>query len=65
MKTRYVVLAMSLISSVLVPAFSLDDFQPYGAAAASYASGVKVLPGKAVYYSSGVTSNVKDGTTMK
>ena len=64
MNTRHVALALFLFSSALVPAFSQDRFQPYGAAAA-YASGVKVLPGKAVYYSSGVTSNVMDGATMK
>jgi enamine deaminase RidA (YjgF/YER057c/UK114 family) len=64
MNTRHLVLALALTLSATTLAFSQRTFQSYGGAG-PYASGVKVPPGKAVYYSSGVTSNAKDGATMR
>lgn len=61
LRTRGLCLALIIAA----PAFGNDNVEFYGAKAATYATGVKVLPGRPLYFTSGGNSNAKDGTTMK
>ena len=60
---RTVSLGLALIFAA--PAFANDNVEFYGERAAAFASGVKVLSGRPLYFTSGGNSNAKDGPTMK
>ena len=59
------IVAACLVLIVAAPAIGNDNVEFYGPRAAPYSTGVKVLPGRPLYFTSGGNSNVKDGATMK
>lgn len=64
-RQRLFVIGVCAGLTLAVPVSGNDNVEFYGPAASTYASGVKVLPGQPLYFTSGGNANAKDGPTMR